>query len=247
MSNLLHVVTVLGCKNSMVREGLKHVLSNTRYKVHPEDLSQRDAAQPLSPGEAPLLLVVDSNLYADDMAGAVQSLKSQYPDARIVMLTDDFDLNAMMSALQAGVDGYCLATIGCDALVKYLDLVMLGEVVFPSAIFLSALSESGKVPSVPHPVSAEEAKPVPATRLAEVANLPGRTLSSREAEILRCLTQGAPNKVIARKLDVAEATVKVHIKAILRKIRVANRTQAAMWAVAHLQAASSGDSQTPAP
>jgi two-component system nitrate/nitrite response regulator NarL len=61
------------------------------------------------------------------------------------------------------------------------------------------------------------------------------------------LTQGAPNKVIARKLDVAEATVKVHIKAILRKIRVANRTQAAMWAVAHLQAASSGDSQTPAP
>jgi two-component system nitrate/nitrite response regulator NarL len=48
--------------------------------------------------------------------------------------------------------------------------------------------------------------------------------------------QGAPNKVIARKLDVAEATVKVHIKAILRKIRVANRTQAAMWAVNHLSA-----------
>ena len=61
-----------------------------------------------------------------------------------------------------------------------------------------------------------------------------RTLSSREAEILQCLMQGAPNKVIARKLDVAEATVKVHIKAILRKIRVANRTQAAMWAVNHL-------------
>jgi two-component system nitrate/nitrite response regulator NarL len=50
--------------------------------------------------------------------------------------------------------------------------------------------------------------------------------------------QGAPNKVIARKLDVAEATVKVHIKAILRKIRVANRTQAAMWAVNHFSAAS---------
>jgi two-component system nitrate/nitrite response regulator NarL len=48
--------------------------------------------------------------------------------------------------------------------------------------------------------------------------------------------EGAPNKVIARKLEVAEATVKVHIKAILRKIRVANRTQAAMWAVSHLSA-----------
>lgn len=242
MSNPLQVVTVLGCKNSMVREGLKHVLSNTRYKVHPEDLSQTDAAQPLSPGEAPLLLVVDANLYADDMAGAVQSLKSQYSDARIVVLTDDFDLDAMMSALQAGVDGYCLATIGCDALVKYLDLVMLGEVVFPSAVLLSALSASGKVPSVHHLASAEGAKPVPMARVSEAVNLPGRNLSSREAEILRCLTQGAPNKVIARKLDVAEATVKVHIKAILRKIRVANRTQAAMWAVAHLQAAGSGDS-----
>jgi two-component system, NarL family, nitrate/nitrite response regulator NarL len=242
MSNPLQVITVLGCKNSMVREGLKHVLSNTRYKVHPEDLSQRDAAQPLSLGEEPLLLVVDANLYADDMAGAVESLKSQYPDARMVVLTDDFDLDAMMSALQAGVDGYCLATIGCDALIKYLDLVMLGEVVFPSAVLLSALSASGRVPSVHRLASAEDAKPAPMTRVAEAANLPGRNLSSREAEILRCLTQGAPNKVIARKLDVAEATVKVHIKAILRKIRVANRTQAAMWAVAHLQTAGSGDS-----
>jgi two-component system nitrate/nitrite response regulator NarL len=178
------------------------------------------------------------------MADAIQSLKAQYPNARIVVLTDNFDLNAMMSALQAGVDGYCLATIGCDALIKYLDLVMLGEVVFPSAIFLSALSEADKASSVHHSDSAEDARPLQTTRLAEAANLPGRTLSSREAEILRCLTQGAPNKVIARKLDVAEATVKVHIKAILRKIRVSNRTQAAMWAVAHLSTTGPGDSLT---
>jgi two-component system, NarL family, nitrate/nitrite response regulator NarL len=245
MSNLLHVVTILGCKNSMVREGLKHVLSGTRYKVHPEDLVQRDPAQPLLSGEAPLLLVVDANLYPDSMADAIQSLKAQYPDARIVVLTDNFDLNAMMSALQAGVDGYCLATIGCDALIKYLDLVMLGEVVFPSAIFLSALSEADKALSVHQSDPAEDTRPLQTTRLTEAANLPGRTLSSREAEILRCLTQGAPNKVIARKLDVAEATVKVHIKAILRKIRVSNRTQAAMWAVAHLPTTGSGDSLTP--
>jgi two-component system nitrate/nitrite response regulator NarL len=61
-------------------------------------------------------------------------------------------------------------------------------------------------------------------------------LSTREAEILHCLTEGAPNKIIARKLDVAEATVKVHIKAILRKIGAANRTQAAMWAATNLHA-----------
>jgi two-component system nitrate/nitrite response regulator NarL len=55
-------------------------------------------------------------------------------------------------------------------------------------------------------------------------------LSNREAEILRCIMQGEPNKVIARKLEVTEATIKVHVKAILRKIGAANRTQAAMWA-----------------
>jgi len=240
----MHVVTILGCKNSMVREGLKHVLSNTRYKVYPEDLVQRDPAQPLSTGGAPLLLVLDANVYLDGMEEAIRSLKAHYTDARIVVLTDSFDMNAMMAALQAGVDGYCLATIGCDALVKYLDLVMLGEVVFPSSIFLSALSASDRASNTHEPVPVEDSRPLPMTRVADAANLPGRTLSSREAEILRCLTQGAPNKVIARKLDVAEATVKVHIKAILRKIRVSNRTQAAMWAVAHLPTAGSVESLT---
>ena len=58
-----------------------------------------------------------------------------------------------------------------------------------------------------------------------------RKLSAREKCILRCLLNGDANKVIARKVDIAEATVKVHVKAILRKIRVQNRTQAAIWAM----------------
>ena len=56
-------------------------------------------------------------------------------------------------------------------------------------------------------------------------------LSEREMEILNCLVSGHPNKVIARNCNISEATVKVHLKAILRKIRVANRTQAAVWAM----------------
>src|SRR5258708_11662039 len=54
-------------------------------------------------------------------------------------------------------------------------------------------------------------------------------LSTREKSILRCLIEGDSNKCIARKINIAEATVKVHVKAILRKIRVHNRTQAAIW------------------
>jgi two-component system nitrate/nitrite response regulator NarL len=58
--------------------------------------------------------------------------------------------------------------------------------------------------------------------------------SDRETQILRLLTKGASNKLIARDLGLAEATVKVHIKAILRKAKAANRTQAAMWATQYL-------------
>jgi DNA-binding CsgD family transcriptional regulator len=63
--------------------------------------------------------------------------------------------------------------------------------------------------------------------------LPGRAmraLSERELDILRCLSQGHSNKVIARQLVIAEATVKAHVKALLRKMQVANRTQAAICA-----------------
>jgi two-component system nitrate/nitrite response regulator NarL len=142
------------------------------------------------------------------------------------VLANHFEIAEMMSSLDAGAHGYCLSTIGCDALVKSLELVMLGETVFPSALFLSNLgSFSRNREAVEAPIRVT--RPTPSDRQA-------RNLSSREAEILRCLMQGAPNKVIARELDVAEATVKVHVKAILRKIQVSNRTQAAIWATEHM-------------
>jgi two-component system nitrate/nitrite response regulator NarL len=64
-------------------------------------------------------------------------------------------------------------------------------------------------------------------------NISAAALSEREVEILWCLTLGMANKVVSRRLDISEATVKVHVKAILRKLKVANRTQAAIWAVKH--------------
>jgi two-component system nitrate/nitrite response regulator NarL len=59
-------------------------------------------------------------------------------------------------------------------------------------------------------------------------------LSEREKNILHLLTEGASNKIIANRIDITEATVKVHIKSCLRKLRLHNRTQAAIWASRHL-------------
>ena len=69
-------------------------------------------------------------------------------------------------------------------------------------------------------------------------------LSDRETEILRQLVLGEANKVISRHLSISEATVKVHIKAILRKLRVLNRTQAAIWAINHGIAAAANELRT---
>lgn len=238
MSNLLPVTTVLSCKNSMLREGLKHILSSTRFKLHSEGMSRDEIILNQNVPGSSFLVILDANLFPSKLSQGILSIKDQYPQARVVILSDSFDLDDMKSAFQSGADGYCLATTGCEALIKYLDLVMLGELVFPSAAFLSAISDA---PSEADPADTKEITaitvlPAHITLGSEAHESPIRTLSSRESEILQCLMQGAPNKVIARKLDVAEATVKVHIKAILRKIRVANRTQAAMWAVNHLSA-----------
>jgi two-component system nitrate/nitrite response regulator NarL len=241
MSNLLPVTTVLGCKNSMLREGLKHILSSTRFKLHSGGMTRNEIILDQDAAGSPILVILDVNLYPSRLAHGIFSVKDQYPQARVVVLSDSFDLDDMKSAFQSGANGYCLATTGCEALIKYLDLVMLGEVVFPSSAFLSAISET-RYETVTKDTAAAT---VPSSHVPmgfETHDSPIRTLSIRESEILQCLMQGAPNKVIARKLDVAEATVKVHIKAILRKIRVANRTQAAMWAVNHLSDGRSEDS-----
>jgi DNA-binding CsgD family transcriptional regulator len=73
--------------------------------------------------------------------------------------------------------------------------------------------------------------PCPAEPLPRPGVRDNALLSSREQQILQCLINGLTNKGIARDLDISEATVKVHIKALLRKTRLANRTQAAIWAL----------------
>lgn len=102
--------------------------------------------------------------------------------------------------------------------------------------------ESAELPRV----MATATRPDPTTRARPPAPKDG-ALSAREAEILRCLVRGASNKEIARNLGMAEATVKVHLKAILRKIHVKNRTQAAIWAVNHVMEVGGGgeDEQLP--
>ena len=105
----------------------------------------------------------------------------------------------------------------------------MGGTVFPPAFLSFALDTKSDHGRKAAPADENERAIFVVTDGATIAP----QLSPREKSILRCLIEGDSNKCIARKIDIAEATVTVHVRAILRKIRVQNRTQAAIWAMNH--------------
>ncbi len=197
------------CSNMLAREGLKRILMDEGIKVdaceNVQDLVEN--------AQAPDLVVVDID-DSDHDCQRISELVGAIPGCKVVVLAAKFDLDFMVSAFHCGVDGFILKEIGCHSLVGSLHLVAMGEKVLPSQL----------VDYLPRFVGNTALAPVTRSVLAE-------SLSEREKETLRCLVQGCANKVIARRMEISEATVKVHVKATLRKLSVKNRTQAAIWAV----------------
>jgi two-component system nitrate/nitrite response regulator NarL len=222
------IPAILICKNSLVRAGIRHILDGTSFMVAGE---LEDSLELLaSPDASPALYILDNSRSVDALAEIVAGLKAQHPSARVVVLADHFDPTTIMQALHVGVNGLCSTKMDRNALITALELVMLGETFIPTAMALATLGEMAQAHE-------RGSNTPPALKPANGTATRAYNLSGREVEILEHLMEGESNKVIARKLDIAEATIKVHIKAILRKVRARNRTQAAMWATAHLSAA----------
>ncbi len=219
------IATALLCDNAVVRAGLEHLLAGSPFAVT-RPISTSSLGLVGSEATLPALIIVAATPSSSRMAAMVRQVKEEFPQARLVVLADHFEPGCVWQAHEAGADGFCLTTTGRDALITSLELVIHGEGVLPGNLLRAMLKERSVNPP-PEPQPLRIAHPLPSGARA------GK-LSTREAEILRCLMAGEPNKVIARKLDVTEATVKVHVKAILRKVGATNRTQAAIWATAHL-------------
>jgi two-component system nitrate/nitrite response regulator NarL len=214
------VQTALISDSALLRSGLQHILKDTPFAI-------AEAASVTGPRRLhhcavnTALMIIEASQNTGHVLEVVRQVRERSPETRIVALADQFDLGFVRTAHQAGVTGFCSTASGPEVLIKSLELVMLGERVLPVAILRSVLDA---VPQKQEqPLQDNMAEPT-------LSDLKACKLSPREAEILGCLREGAPNKIIARKFDVTEATVKVHVKAILRKIGAANRTQAAMWA-----------------
>jgi len=219
------VATALIGTSPLLSAGLMQTLSNTCFVVS-EAVLDNPASFSLRAAAEPALFILDANRCSGRMAEAIRPLKAAHPTAKVVVMADRFEIGSAISAYDAGADGFCLTTAGRDVLIGSLELIVLGGGSLPSAMARSMVEQISCGRERPFETAASTRKTVVGQRKAH-------NLSLREGEILDCLMLGAPNKVIARKYGLTEATVKVHLKAILRKLGAKNRTQAAMWATDH--------------
>ncbi|MBR0932157.1 response regulator transcription factor [Bradyrhizobium jicamae] len=219
--------SVIVGKNGLRKEGLVGILRSANFHILASVSSADDLiACKIQPGPL-LFLVVQSADELDNGVDRIALLKQRHPAARIVIVADHYRPDEVVASFRAGVNGFFVDGMGCDAFIKSLELVMMGETVFPPAFLTYVFdAESGHAREVGMRQDNE-------ATLAPTQEATAPQLSPREQSILRCLIEGDSNKCIARKIDIAEATVKVHVKAILRKIRVQNRTQAAIWGMNH--------------
>jgi len=159
--------------------------------------------------------VILLDLHMPGLSGreAVKILAQECPESKVVMLTVSEDAEDLIETLRNGASGYLLKNIDTQTLIDAIRRAAEGDSVI-SPQMTSKLVRNIKTGAVAAPAAAERDK-----------------LSPREREILVFLSRGASNKEVARALDVAESTVKIHVQHILRKLNLTSRVQAAVYAV----------------
>jgi two-component system nitrate/nitrite response regulator NarL len=200
--------------HNLFRRGLIALLSqHARLQVVGE---AGDAAEALRRAAElqPDVILLDNHLPGVRGVDALPGLHEVAPRSRIVMLTVSEDEADLASALRHGAHGYLLKTTEGDELLAAIERCVGGESVL-SPVMTAKLVSAFK--------SSTRALPVAAADEADA-------LSPREMDVLRELARAASNKEIARTLNIAETTVKIHVQNILRKLKLSSRVQAAVFA-----------------
>jgi two-component system nitrate/nitrite response regulator NarL len=208
--------------HQLSREGLRRLLGSETHDVIGVARSLDEAAEQIAAGLGPDMLVFAfDELPAGDQSAIVDQLRANFSGLKVVILANDVSSSLLSQAIDAGVSACLLRDMSIEALSRSIELVMLGQQVFPTQAALTLIGNRGL--GLSHPGNGS----------SSVRSLGARGVSGREGEILRSLLSGHWNKQIARQLGISEATVKVHLKAVMRKINAQNRTQAAVWGLAN--------------
>jgi two-component system nitrate/nitrite response regulator NarL len=227
-----NMATLIDASDELSRAGVLGLLAGSRYKA----IGIKEGWDALVAAGKPIpqivILVLSGAI--EDVAAVTNKIEAVARRSKVVVLGDVSDPNLVRRALRARGSAFLPCSVGAETLIQALNLALVDEIVIPSQIVgevfaCRELDAQPKGPDVSETVTAQR---------------PGN-LSLREIDILKRLVHGESNKQISRRLDISETTVKVHVKAILRKIRLRNRTQAAIWGLDHLPDALSADTDVP--
>jgi two-component system nitrate/nitrite response regulator NarL len=212
--------------HTLFRRGLVALLTqDDRFAVLHEAADAGEALRCVQ-RDRPDLILLDNHLPGVRGVDAIAGFKEVAPEVKILMLTVSENEQDLSAALKAGADGYLLKTINAEDLSDSILKVLEGESVISPEMTTKLVAAFRTQP--PAAEKAAGSAPTPASP-AEGLGI----LSARELETLALIARGASNKVIARELDIAETTVKIHVQHILRKLNLSSRVQAAVYAASH--------------
>lgn len=202
------MINVMICDDhAVVRMGLERLIATfPEMHVVASVPDGRDAVEAVLSAH-PDVVLMDLAMPGIDGIEATRRVLEAAPDVRVVILTSFLDRERIMGALEAGAIGYLMKDANPEELASGIRAAARGELPIDPKAALLVLRGGG--PPAPRPAAL--------------------TLSEREAETLALVAQGLPNKQIARRLGIAEKTVKAHLTSIFRRIGVDNRMQAAQW------------------
>lgn len=227
MKNTAPVRLLVVDDHNLFRRGLIALLSrDARLEVAAE---ARDAGEALKLAQlhAPDVILLDNHLPGVHGVDVLPQLCAVAPQARIIMLTVSEDANDLAQALARGASGYLLKTVEGDDLVLAILQVQAGaSVVSPEMTGKLVEAYRQALVTSPAETSAMVEVPAPSETAVSLARL-----SPRERDILREIARGSSNKEIARTLQIAETTVKIHVQHIFRKLNLTSRVQVAIFAV----------------
>jgi two-component system nitrate/nitrite response regulator NarL len=196
--------TLIVARDRLFREGFAQLVGTGFAVVGTASLDQ--ALEEIAGGLRPRLLILAAAAVNFE---ALQRVRAELPTVKTVVLMDSDQPMSFTAPAHCDIDGYILTDVSPETLKLSLGLIMAGQSVMPSGLASSMFRE----------------------RQTAAAASDRSFLTARESEVLGSLSRGHSNKEIARELDMSAATVKVHLKGVLRKLQVRNRTEAAVWAI----------------
>jgi DNA-binding NarL/FixJ family response regulator len=194
--------------HALVRAGLEELLTGTDEIEVVATAADGHEALAVVERENPDVVLMDLSMPGLDGVEATKLVIDANPEVRVVALTSFSDRDRVLEALDAGAVGYLLKDSHPDELRRNIHAAARGE----------------------SPLHPKAARAVVAARTEERE---GPELSPREREVLELVAEGLPNKLIARRLEIAEKTVKTHLTRVFSAIGATDRTQAALWAREH--------------